>query len=62
MKMRWKHRNYIGVSGRRTTRREKWKRSQLTELLYAVPQHVPHVAVAPPEGDTSEGGIPRKMV
>ena len=48
MKMRWKHQNYIVVSGRRP-REEKNGNCQLTVLLDAVSQHVPHVSVVPPE-------------
>ena len=38
------------------------KSCQLTVLLDAVSQHVPHVAVIPPEGDTPERGIPRIVI
>ena len=51
MKMRWKHQNYIVVSGRRP-REEKNGNCQLTVLVDAVTQHVLHVSVVPPEGDT----------
>ena len=62
MQMRCLHRNYIGVSGRYLGTDGNVKRIQLTILLDAISQHVPHVAIVPPEGDTPEGGIPRIVI
>ena len=52
MKMRWKHRNYIVMSGRRP-REEKNGNCRLTILLDTVSQQIPHITIIPPEGDTS---------
>ena len=61
MQMRCLHRNHIGVFGR-SPRGMKKEIDKLTELLDAVPQQVPHVAVIPPEGDAAERGIPRVVI
>ena len=49
-------------SVRTIAKRSEKEIDKLTVLLDAVPQHVPHVAVIPPEGDAAEGGIPRVVV